>query len=228
MSQDDDVLLTRRLLRRAALRAALFSAGLTLSVWVLVVLHEGRFVSAPMLLLHGALTGLIAFPLTIAEAAVARRADQGWPLHLVAAALVGLIALVGSSLAWSQVRYTEAMLTRGSLDDGMKATRDSGPITRRPNVATTIFVTPAAGLGLAALLALRRTPTRERLVIAPIAGLALGLSAGLSHGGMISVSQLPDHQWHLVAFAAAASTLAVVAALVADALDERVSRPEVR
>lgn len=220
---DDDVLVTRRLLRRAALRAALLSLGLGLSVFALIVVPEGRFVSAPMLLLHAALTGLVALPITLVEAAVARRSDQGWPLHLAAGLVVGLVALVGSSLAWSQVRYTEAMLKDGSLVDGMAATRASGPITRRPNVATTIFVAPAVGLSLAALFALRRTPVRERLVIAPVAGLALA-----AWGGFVATSRpyslLVVEQWYLLAFSGAAGAIAVIAGLAGDALDARLSR----
>lgn len=220
---DDDVLVTRRLLRRAALRAALLSLGLGLSVFALIVVPEGRFVSAPMLLLHAALTGLVAFPITLVEAAVARRSDQGWPLHLAAALIIGLIALVGSSLAWSQVRYTEAMLRDGSLVDGMAATRDTGPITRRPHVATTLFGVPAVGMGLAGLLALRRTPWRERLAIAPISGLLLAWWAGLM-GASRPFSLVVASQGHLLAFAAAVTAVAVAASLLGDALDARLSR----
>lgn len=218
----DDVLLTRGLLRRAALRAGLLSAGLALSVWVLIIVPEGRYASAPtLLLLHAALTGLVGFPLTIFEVAVARRRDQGALLHLAAAAVVGLAALVGSSLAWSQARYTEAALRRGSIEDGMTATQGGGPITRRPVVATTIFVAPPTALALAALLALRRARPLERLVTAPIAGLLL--SAGFLGAAGIPLRGWADHHLHLLAFAGAVAGVAVLSALIGDALNARLS-----
>lgn len=216
MSAEGDVLITRRLLRRAALRAVFLSIGLVGST-LLLILPEGGYASADLLLLHGALTGLVALPLTFLEAAAARRRG-GTPLQVAAAFTIGLTALLGSSLAWSQARYTDEVLMKsGSIEAGLAATQGGGPITRRPIVATTIFVAPAVGLALVAFLSLRGASVAERVGAAPVAGVLLAA------GFVATTGRFVEHL-HLLAFAGAVAGVAAFAGEMGDALDERLSR----
>lgn len=202
--------LTRASLRHAALRAALHAAalaGLTLALW-----RAGGTAASGPLVVWGALVGVLAGPVAVAERALRPRSEAS---HLAGAALVWALAVVLSSEAWTQARYTAAVLDRGSVDAGLQVVAaGAGVISRRPAVATLLLVLPATALALDLLLQLRDQPARARLAVGALTGALLAVApTAWSHGpGAVEAG--------LVALGVGIGLAAPTAALGADRVDD--------
>lgn len=197
----DEPLVTRVALSRAMLRACVGASGLGVVVTGTVVGPNAPYVP-PLVIAHAALVGLLAFPLAWVERA-ARRHARGLASQVGAALLAGTLALVGSSLAWTQARYTQAVLAQGTLEAGLAAIEERDVIARRPDLATALFVCPALGYGLAVLLALRGASIPRRAVAAPLVG------AGAATAFLVTIGDSPAWTPSLVAYAALATTVLV-------------------